>query len=239
MATKAFEEFQYQLANITGGIGDLTPPHGTGYRLTQMIQEFETSRSNPSAKTDDFASVNLGQLKQVAKPFNDRLFQLRFADHYPWARGQSAADDYAIANLGQVKSIFSFDLSRYRSNADPSDTDADGIPNHLEIAWGLDPHNPADAVARLDGKGRTALEYYREGDIPSDGDVIAPERWDARPRLTLYQTNYPDGSYDLYWEGDVEGLPPIQLKREAQDGTWQVFATVPAAAKFYHVEPGF
>jgi hypothetical protein len=54
---------------------------------------------------DDYAALNAGQLKSVAKPFYDRLLL-----PYPWTMG-TELDDFAVVNLGQLKAVFAFDLS--------------------------------------------------------------------------------------------------------------------------------
>lgn len=41
-----------------------------------------------------------------------------------------------------------------------ADSDGDGIPDKIEIAWGLDPKNPDDAKADIDGDGFSNLEEY-------------------------------------------------------------------------------
>lgn len=41
------------------------------------------------------------------------------------------------------------------------DTDVDGIPNKIELAWGLDPQNPADATGDFDRDGFSNLEEFR------------------------------------------------------------------------------
>ncbi len=43
------------------------------------------------------------------------------------------------------------------------DSDGDGIPDSAEIAAGLNPSNPADAVLDLDGDGQSNLAEYRAG----------------------------------------------------------------------------
>ena len=41
------------------------------------------------------------------------------------------------------------------------DSDGDGIPDKIEVAWGLDPKNPDDAKEDMDGDGFSNLEEYR------------------------------------------------------------------------------
>lgn len=48
------------------------------------------------------------------------------------------------------------------------DSDKDGIPNEVEVAWGLDPNNPADAAADMDSDGFTNLEEYLAKTDPKD-----------------------------------------------------------------------
>lgn len=69
-----------------------------GQALTTMIQGW-----NP---TDACAAINLGQLKNVAKPFYDLLIQQGMASQYPWIGAANPPDDYSIANICQVKNIF-------------------------------------------------------------------------------------------------------------------------------------
>jgi hypothetical protein len=45
-------------------------------------------------------------------------------------------------------------------NIDTLDTDNDGIPDKVELAWGLDPQNPADATGDLDNDGFTNSEEH-------------------------------------------------------------------------------
>lgn len=51
-------------------------------------------------------------------------------------------------------------------NIETLDTDEDGIPDKMELAWGLDPQNPADASGDLDGDGFTNLEEFGAGTDP-------------------------------------------------------------------------
>jgi hypothetical protein len=57
------------------------------------------------------------------------------------------------------------------------DSDGDGIPDSVEIANGLNPHDPTDAAGDLDGDGLTNLEEYRLGtnmrNADTDGDGIS------------------------------------------------------------------
>lgn len=54
------------------------------------------------------------------------------------------------------------------------DIDGDGLPNGWELAHGLDPNNPADALADPDGDGMSILAEYRGGSDPFVADVLQP-----------------------------------------------------------------
>ena len=48
------------------------------------------------------------------------------------------------------------------------DSDGDDIPDLIEIALGLNPNDPADALGDLDGDGFSNLEEYKAGTDPKD-----------------------------------------------------------------------
>jgi hypothetical protein len=126
---------------------------GAGAEVHALVNGWATI----TPQTNDFAPANLGQLKNVAKPFWDRLINKGFARQYPWNGSAPPADDFAIANIGQLKQLFSFDLT---------DTDQNGLADVWEIQYfgevGVDPDGDAD------GDGLTNMQEFTAGSDPND-----------------------------------------------------------------------
>ncbi len=170
LAYAGWLEMEFRLS--LGGAG------GAGPAISALVTPWLT----PLPLTDDYAVMNLGQLKNVAKPFYERLIALGFRDApmplngqgqptYPWLdpstpNYQSLTDDYPYANVGQAKQLFSFDLS--------TDSDGDGMPNWWEMWRGLNKTSSADQFLDPDGDGLINLAEYLAGTDPhlpdTDGD---------------------------------------------------------------------
>jgi hypothetical protein len=146
---------------------DAALPGGAGPELAALIAGWSQAYS-PEAGRDDFAAVNLGQLKAVAKLFYDRLHAVGYSGpplaptaKYPWS---GPMDDYALANLGQLKLVFSFapEPGDGDGGAEPdwnTDSDFDGLPDWWEIEFGSDPSFP-DAGAFPPGSSFTFAHLY-------------------------------------------------------------------------------
>ena len=86
----------------------------------------------------------------------------------------------------------------------PVDTDGDGIPDEVEIAWGLDPFNPSDANLDPDGDCLTNLQEYRDthtdpNNPDTDGDGMkdgCDEYNHGLDPLDPTGVNGPDGDLD-------------------------------------------
>lgn len=89
-----------------------------GTALQTLITDWSTSTT-----ADNYAVVNQGQLKTVAKIFYDVLAAAGYtaglnlppigwiSGTYPWTDVTTDDDNYAVVNAGQAKRLFSFDLS--------------------------------------------------------------------------------------------------------------------------------
>jgi len=105
---------------------------GAGTDVTAVVNSFSSS--------NNYYPANIGQVKYVARPFYDRLYEMNLTNcfpanmpgHYPW--GNSAqTNDFCLANIGQVKYVFSFDSDK--------DSDGDGYSDWSETKWETDPYS--------------------------------------------------------------------------------------------------
>jgi hypothetical protein len=86
-----------------------------------------------------------------------------------------ANGDLLVANLDAGR------LERFGTGAAPTgcagDSDCDGIPDDVELANGLDPFDPSDALADFDGDGLSNQEELARGTNPfkadTDGDGVS------------------------------------------------------------------
>lgn len=137
-------------------------PGGAGTAISNLVDNWHQPPESGVIR-DDYAALNIGQLKNVTKLFYDRLAQIGYAgpplvagQTYPWGGATTASDNYALANLGQVKNLFSFDLSAPEGqlsgwwqtlyfgnlNVDPdADPDGDGFSNLDEYLASTIPTN--------------------------------------------------------------------------------------------------
>lgn len=86
----------------------------------------------------------------------------------------------------------------------PADSDADGIPDSVEILWGLDPNNPLDSMDDTDNDGAINLVEYMANTNPnsssskpvSDYDILKDIIGVVDAPISLAGVN-PTGSYTI------------------------------------------
>jgi len=117
----------------TNACDEMNAYFGAGTGVTAVVNAF--------SNTNNYRLATIGQLKYVAQPFYDRLYELNLTNtfpanmpgYYPWGNA-SETNDYAIANIGQAKYVFSFDSA--------VDSDGDGLTDWQEAELGTNPYNP-------------------------------------------------------------------------------------------------
>lgn len=155
-------------STITSLVNGFTPQQGVSYTQAEL----------DALRAANYAPINLGQLKAVAKPFYDRLnvagystkanliargYPVSWPYDYPWNPTTPMTDNYAPANIGQLKLVFSFDLAGF-------DSDQDGMPDSWELAHGFSPTDSSDGGgnADADGDGISNFDEYQQGSNPND-----------------------------------------------------------------------
>lgn len=152
---------------------------GQGHRIPKTTDQ-----------SDDFAALNLGQLKAVAKLFYDCLITAHYTNLYPWTGVQP--DDFALANLGQLKNVFSFDLTL--------DGDGDGIPDWWENYYRST--NQSVPSTPLDW-----WELYHFGQFGLDPNTLAP----SGDGLTILQKFQRGTDPDLFETVPLDQQSPVRL----------------------------
>ena len=184
---------------------DTKLPGGSGTAINILVSSFEprsgqgyTQEQIDAFIADNYAPVNLGQLKAVAKPFYDRLlafsydtkanliahgFPTSWTSNYPWNPATAVSENYAPANIGQLKAVFCFDLSAPTGQLPVwwqqyyfghtgvdlgGDPDSDGIVNALEFALRTD---PTSANGDADGDGLSDFTEIASGMRSSVSDT--------------------------------------------------------------------
>jgi len=152
----------------TNACDEMNAYFGAGSNVASIVSAFSNS--------NNYYLANIGQLKYVAQPFYDRLYELDLTNtfpanmpgYYPWSNA-SQTNDYAAANIGQAKYVFSFDSAK--------DSDGDGLSDWWEAELGTNPYNPDS-----DGDGLSDNWEIANGINPlnpdSDGDGL-PDGWEV------------------------------------------------------------
>jgi len=182
---------------------DASLPGGAGTAIDTLVTGFGGNLTTEQ-RDANYAPINLGQLKAVAKPFYDRLlsagydtkanliahgYPATWGFDYPWNPTTPAEDNYAPANLGQLKIAFSFDASTL---VPPVDTDGDGIPDNLESAYGTDP------LKFSSGNNGTSDGWWISHGLDPFSDTITDTDGDGRSDAQ----EFLDGTDPLTWDAD-------------------------------------
>ena len=125
-------------------------------------------------------------------------------------------------------------------NGNVVDSDADGIPDDVELRYGLNPTNNPDARLDLDGDGRTNLDEWRSGTALNDpADVLSLNISHVSPSLIrLDFPAKPGRRYKLQFTQQlgsanwmtIQEVTPVRSRRVQVEQTLSV-----NAARFYRL----
>ena len=227
--------------------GTLAKAGGAGAAVTAMCK---------FTQTDNYAPATVGQLKNVAKVFYDRLGEVGYnwqtgsfgtpSTPYPWT-GTINAENQAPCNVGQMKNLFTVEIS-------PAflaiDGDLDGIPSWWEKAYGLDADSSADASFDADVDLLTNAQEYQIGLNPQSsqsGGAGQPSDYQKSLALPAFDTDR-DGlgnAGDAVPTDRLLMFPPVAESRYALidvgpgtahsvNASGQVLRACPANKLIYH-----
>lgn len=185
-AIKTVDEFQLRL------------PGGSGNALLNLKDSLLTENSQKDF--NNFNIINIGQLKNLAQPFYDRLKILGYPYTAPWTTNDMVDDDYAGVNVGQLKNLFYFHLTSL------PDADKDGMPDIWETQYKLKVNVPDMMQDDDKDKLLNIEEYYLNTN---------PNYWDTDQDLIsdyneyLYGMN-PNVKDDLTEDIDQDGLTTFE-----------------------------
>ncbi len=193
LATAAYDELE---ANLSGGAGTAIAMLVKGWYNLDVNGNLPApaDRVPKTGVTSAYTAVNLGQLKNVAKPFYDRFIAAGFCPGYPWSYSALPPDDFALVNLGQAKNLFQFTLGASLNEFGLPDwfEAALGTADAVDRARGTNPGGPRDPNSDDDGDGLSNAEEYAAGtrssgagSTDSDGDGVPDglDGWPMNPDL--------------------------------------------------------
>lgn len=168
-----------------------------------------------SPLADDYAVVNVGQLRAVALPFRERLAESGIFLPDPF--DSTAPDDYALANIGQAKQFFQVDLSAQKVEGLSTKQDADG----LTLSWTSS--NPSDTytVFGVDGYSDRKSLVVLQTDLTSRIARISNDIAAKFENLAVQvRRNNIWGELKLTWEANTNaGLMPDPIPADPDGDT--------------------
>lgn len=240
VASQAKRHLDQKLAAV-GGAGD---------EINALVASFEPragqnydSGQLAALRAANYAPINLGQLKAVAKPFYKRLMAVGYGTRlnliahgypatwgfdFPWnpndAWNQAGTGDktpnYAMANIGQLKMAFSFDLTLGSDETFLPGT----VVGSTETGMSA-PNEPPDRLGNGGNTTSSPTPGTPTPGAPGPGAQLDPERPpQGFPPPWLWAYDNGDGSANVTWI-IYDGTPStIKIERRAGTGSWEPLA---------------
>ncbi|MGA1822625.1 MAG: Ig domain-containing protein, partial [Thermoplasmatota archaeon] len=193
----------------------------------------------PSVEPIDDISVPVGYNLTVMVMATDNIG----IDYYQWSGVPVSFDGNMMYGIIQSSGTYevTVTVSDYNGNKRTitfnitvlpldHDTDGDGIPDNIEIQWGLDHMDPDDALLDPDEDGLTNLEEYQEGTDPLDPDTDGDgmdDGWEVEfgtLPLTKSADSDPDEDGLTNLEEYLNGTDPLESDTDGDgmDDGWEV-----------------
>lgn len=131
------------------------------------------------------------------------------------------------------------EIERWPLGAGPDDFDGDKIPNHLERAYHLNPHDPTDAAKDADLDGMSNLDEILAGMNPTNAaSLFAFTAIDALANATALEWNSASGhTYRIEYSEDLHTWHPLPAAEQirAEDLLTGHIDTNSADKRFYRI----
>jgi len=146
------------------------------YEKPSVLAEFFV-RQRPSCRRRVWSSGQdtNGRVTLAWESCSDHLYELQTAEELSpqtvWtARALMIGGDRVTSWTDTNAPAYAQRFYRVQRLNPSSDSDGDGMPDGWELQYGLNPLDPGDAHADLDGDGYSNLQEYRLGTAPNSAD---------------------------------------------------------------------
>lgn len=194
---------------------------GAGPELHSLLNLWSTLDASgqrvpiASPLADDYAVVNVGQLKAVALPFRQRLAETGVILPDPF--DTTAPEDYALANIGQAKQLFQVDLAGQK--VEGLTTTQDG--STLTLTWSSSGSNDTYTVYGVDGYADRKSLVVLQADLTSGLARISNSVAARFENIAIQvRRNNVWGELKLIWEANANaGLFPDPIPEDPEQDT--------------------